>query len=174
MAYTQQLINKEDHLLACTTRMFETQPLLVKISKCARFPTESDDLDVKAAYREKSTLTHILAVSDYSLVKEPEANNLSAFAPKSCSGNNFRRSRHLFPQTLCRSGRGDTTETFLRVKLCFLFCSDLVNPSDFTFNQTGDDSTTERVNSRSGQLPRFNARRLDGCQTPVDENTRVA
>jgi hypothetical protein len=23
MAYTQQLINKEDHLLACTTRMFE-------------------------------------------------------------------------------------------------------------------------------------------------------
>jgi hypothetical protein len=42
-------------------------------SNCAACQAEAqqdNDLDVKAAHREKSTLTHILAVSDYSLVKE--------------------------------------------------------------------------------------------------------
>jgi hypothetical protein len=36
----KQLINKEDHLLACTTRMFETQPLLVEISNALNPQTE--------------------------------------------------------------------------------------------------------------------------------------
>ncbi len=41
---------------------------------------DKDDLDVRAADREKNTLTHILAVSDYSLVKE-HLKTLGSFDP---------------------------------------------------------------------------------------------
>jgi len=87
MAYTQQLINKEDHLLACTTRMFEIQTLLpvpAIVNSCEPsitgcflrlLPNGSKRLGYQSHHNisiatAHNALAHILAVSDYSLVKE--------------------------------------------------------------------------------------------------------
>lgn len=51
---------KEDHFLACTTRMFETK----------RPARKADRLDLSKPHCTQCFWTHILAASDYSLVKE--------------------------------------------------------------------------------------------------------
>jgi hypothetical protein len=58
---TKKKLIKEDHFLACTTRMFETK----------RPAHEADRLDLSKPRCTQRFWTHILAASDYSLVKEP-------------------------------------------------------------------------------------------------------
>jgi hypothetical protein len=167
MAYTQQLINKEDHLLACTTRMFETHLLLGRISNCVPSP---DQLAIKTTWmlelhREKHSNSHPRGVRLFTFQRASQkVRSFHTF--NLCPDNDFRQFRNLFPQTFRRSGRGDNTGTFLRVKLCFLFCLDLINRllgSTRRCFQT--DSKRRRLHIRDNS--RFRSSYLDkrGCLT---------
>ena len=89
---------KEDHLLACTTRMIEIQIALpsLKLSRERAF-RESNDLDRLDNHccTQQFLGTHPRGLSDYSLVKEL----FTAIAV-----NNFRHSRRLF-LTSCQASR---------------------------------------------------------------------
>ena len=104
-----KLMIKEDHLLACTTRMIEIQiaPPSLRISR-ERDTRESNDLDRSDNHccTQQFLSTHPRGLSDYSLVKERKKQELVT----AIVVNNFRHSQRSFfrvPQTGCPFGGGE-------------------------------------------------------------------
>ena len=90
-----KLMIKEDHLLACTTRMIEIQNALpsLRLSR-EREPRESNDLDRSDNHccTQQFLSTHPRGLSDYSLVKERKKQEpLTAVVV-----NNFRYSQRSY------------------------------------------------------------------------------
>jgi hypothetical protein len=114
---------KEDHLLACTTRMIEIQIALpsLRLSR-EREPRESNDLDRLDNHccTQQFLGTHPRGLSDYSLVKEL----VTAIVV-----NNFRHSHRSFfrvPQTGVRLGEANSIVRFQPVNRSFRFSFRLV------------------------------------------------
>jgi len=119
---------KEDHLLACTTRMIEIQIALpsLRLSR-EREPRESNDLDRLDNHccTQQFPGTHPRGLSDYSLVKEHKKQKLLT----AIVVNNFRRSHRsffAFLKSAVRLGEANSIVRFQPVNRPFRFSFRLV------------------------------------------------
>jgi hypothetical protein len=152
-----KLMIKEDHLLACTTRMFEIQIALpfLRLSR-EREPRKSNDLDRSDNYccTQQFLSTHPRGCPTI---------HLSKSLLQQSASNNFRRLRRVFPTIpfrCSRVGEANTIVRFLPVNGSFRFsfrrlCVALPSGYDVTWTppkqQPSDDKISGQVNYHLGK-----------------------